>query len=93
MLSKAGSVGLGHSISQHSLGHPPALPSNNLEIALLKLVAMWNVVEDALVKDYLFKEDMDESGNPKHLSPTVSSAELKVSTLSGMLPLNRTMYL
>ena len=67
--SASGGSGLGPS------GGAGALPSSRLELALLKLVTMWGVVEHALVRDNLYFEEIAGGA----ASPTVDSGELKVS--------------
>ena len=50
----------------------PQLPTNKLELALLKLVTMWEAAEDALINQHLFKMGGGGSGSD---SPAVPGAE------------------
>jgi len=60
----------------------PTLPTNKLELALLKLVAMWDVVEESLVQQHLYrnenKDGDEEDDSTNAAQPIISSDELKV---------------
>ena len=59
------------------------LPTNRLEMALLKLVTMWPAVDEVLVKDNLYPEEFPVGGaQPGPSPPTLKSEELKVRAVA-----------